>query len=524
MKHTKTGLFHTLRKAFFLALQTETKQTETAEIIGEAEHFRASRRRFLHNLGAGAALAGLSPRFVGKVFTGAFKPSIAIIGGGMAGLNALHTLKENGLDATVFEASGRTGGRIFTVQEAMGQGTWAEFGAEFIDSDHKAMWELVDFFGFERIDYAQPSETALHTEAFYFNGRFRTLAEVVGAFRGFAVRMKKDMDRLPETIDWQTQNPFVKRLDQLSLSAYLEQIGATGWIKRFIEVAYESEYGLSPQEQSSLNLLLLISPDTEKNKIELFGSSDERYKIKGGNQKITDALSKRYENHIQTGCNLESLRQEQTGVYTLYFSGKKEAVKADYVVLTLPFTRLRQCELRIPMPPRKLQCIMELGYGTNAKLMLGMESHFWREQGYTGLVYADNGIPNGWDNAQLQTPINGPAGLSILFGGQSGINVGEGSVDLQKEIYLKKWNQIFPGAQAAYNGKSARMHWPTYPYNLGSYICYKRGQYTHISGWEAVPVGQVLFAGEHCGGNSAGFMNGAAQSGKDAAMTILGKS
>jgi monoamine oxidase len=405
----------------------------------------------------------------------------------------------------------------------MGEGTWAEFGAEFIDSNHHAMWELVNTLGLERIDYLQPSETALHMEAFYFNGRHRSLAEVITVFRGFAGRMKKDMDRLPETIDWQTQDPFVKRLDQRSITAYLEQIGASGWIKRFIEVAYESEYGLSPQEQSCLNLLLLISPDTHQNKIELFGTSDERYKIRGGNQKITDALSKKYENHIQTGYSLESLRQEHTGAYTLHFTGRTEVVKADYVILTLPFTRLRQCELRIPMPPRKLQCIMELGYGTNAKLMLGMQTHYWREQGYTGLVYADNGIPNGWDNAQLQTPPNGPAGLSILFGGPSGVKVGEGSAETQKDIYLTKWDQIFPGAKSAYNGKAARMHWPSYAYNLGSYICYKRGQYTRISGWEATPVGRVLFAGEHCGGESAGFMNGAAQSGKEAALAILAK-
>jgi monoamine oxidase len=38
-----------------------------------------------------------------------------------------------------------------------------------------------------------------------------------------------------------------------------------------------------------------------------------------------------------------------------------------------------------------------------------------------------------------------------------------------------------------------------------------------------MPVGNILFAGEHCGGAYAGFMNGAAQSGREAAEMILSR-
>jgi monoamine oxidase len=162
-----------------------------------------------------------------------------------------------------------------------------------------------------------------------------------------------------------------------------------------------------------------------------------------------------------------------------------------------------------------------MGFGTNAKLMLGMKNHYWRELSYQGLCYSDIGIPNGWDNAQLQTGDNEAAGLSILFGGPSGIAVGKGSPESQKDIYLPKWNRIFKGANEHFNGKVARMHWPSYPHALGSYICYRTGQYTSIGGAEAIPVGNLFFAGEHCGGDFSGFMNGAAKSGREAAEAIL---
>jgi monoamine oxidase len=200
-----------------------------------------------------------------------------------------------------------------------------------------------------------------------------------------------------------------------------------------------------------------------------------------------------------------------------------EPVVADYVILTIPFTVLRRLEVKLDMPPVKRRCINELGYGINAKLMLGMKNHFWRAKGYTGLVYSDNGIPNGWDNAQLQTPDDQVAGLSILFGGRRGTNVGHGTQEQQKDKYLRLWEQIFPGATAAFNGKTARMDWPTYPHALGSYVCPTVGQYTSIGGAEQMPLGNVFFAGEHCGGDFAGFMNGAAQSGREAAEAVLMK-
>lgn len=523
-KQSKTPLFSTIRKAFQMALRAEQRKASGEEMVQRDEAFRRSRRQFLENTGKAALLGSLAPKLISPAGSGFFNralaPRIAIVGGGMAGLSALHTLKKKGLDATIYESSNRTGGRIFSVTDAMGPHTWTEFGGEFIDTNHADMWALAKEFDLELIDFAQASEAKLTKEAYYFNGQHYTLAQVVEEFRGFAPRMKADMDKLGDDISYETKDRWVRKFDRISLSRYLEKIGASGWIKRLIEVAYESEYGLSPKVQSSLNLLLLISPETPNGQWEIFGESDERYKVKGGNQRIPNALAEKYANHLQMGRALESIR-ESGNAYALTFSGSTAPVVADYVILTIPFTILRKLEVKLEMPKVKRKCIQELGYGMNAKLMLGMKQHLWRGQGYTGLCYSDNGIPNGWDNAQLQNAADQTAGLSILFGGKGGLNLIQGTPEQQKDKYLKLWDQIYPGAAAAYNGKVARMHWPTYPHALGSYVCPTLGQYTTIGGAEQMPVGNVLFAGEHCGGDFAGFMNGAAQSGREAAEEVL---
>ena len=530
---SKTSLLDTLRKVYAAALTAEQKNIPSSEILEMADEQSISRRNFLKNSGKTLLASSLLPPFLGSTegvssFAKFFKnqPRIAIIGAGIAGLNTLHHLKKQGLNATIYESSGRTGGRIFTVKEAMGVGTWTEFGGEFIDTNHKDMWDLAKEFNLELIDYAQKSESKLQKEAFFFNGKHYTEKEVVEAFRAFAPRIKADSDKLPDDVSFKTKDPFVLKLDKTSLSQYLSDIGASGWIKKMIEVAYESEYGLSPEIQSSLNLIMLISTNTvqgdsngEGGHLELFGDSDERYKIRGGNQSIPDALAQKYTNHIEINRTLESIRQKGS-TYVLSFSGRQRSIEADFVILTVPFSILKNIDIKIPMPQVKWDCINQLGYGTNAKLMLGMTSHFWREKGYSGLVYADNGIPNGWDNAQLQTKDGDNAGLSILFGGKSGVELGKNTVAYQKNIYLPKWEKIYPNATKAFSGKMARMHWPSYSHAKGSYICPTIGQYTSIVGAEQMPVGRVFFAGEHCGGDFAGFMNGGAQSGREAAEAI----
>jgi monoamine oxidase len=521
-KQSRTPMLGTLRKAFQMALAAEKRQTDSLEMVQRDEEMRRSRRRFLANTGKTALIGAALPTLGQQFFNRAFMPRVAIVGGGIAGLTALHTLKKHGVDATVYESSNRTGGRMFSVVGAMGEGTWTEFGGEFIDTNHRDMWSLIEEFGIEFIDYGQESESKLIKEAFFFEGQHHSLAQVVEAFRGFAPRLQADIDKLDDDISYKSKNRWVRKFDRMSLSKYLEKIGASGWIKRLLEVAYESEYGLAPQFQSSLNLLLLISTETPNGQFEIFGESDERYKIRGGNQRIPDALAKKYASHIELNRSLEAIRAKGKQ-YALYFSGKTEPVIADFVVMTIPFTVLRHLEMKLEMPPVKRLCIDKLSYGINAKLMLGMKNHFWRSKGYQGLCYSDVGIPNGWDNAQLQTADNEAAGLSILFGGARGTNVGHGTPEQQKDKYLLLWDKIFPGAAAAFNGKISRMDWPTYPHALGSYVCPTLGQYTTLGGAEQMPIGNVFFAGEHCGGDFAGFMNGAAQSGREAGEAILGR-
>jgi monoamine oxidase len=76
---------------------------------------------------------------------------VAIVGAGLAGLACGYELKKNGINATLYEASNRTGGRCYSLGGAFPgavtfPGQVVERGGEFIDNLHKTMLGYVQEF------------------------------------------------------------------------------------------------------------------------------------------------------------------------------------------------------------------------------------------------------------------------------------------------------------------------------------------------------------------------------------------
>ncbi len=90
-----------------------------------------------------------------------------------------------------------------------------------------------------------------------------------------------------------------------------------------------------------------------------------------------------------------------------------------------------------------------------------------------------------------------------------------------RPVVVPGLERVFPGVQAARSEKGARWHWPSSPFSKGSYPCYTPGQWTGLRGAEGSPVGNVFFAGEHCSLDYQGFINGAAETGRKVAQSVL---
>ncbi len=533
---SRSELLRTLKKAFQIALLSKNKSAppidELADMISQPRS--ASRRNFLSTTAkAGLVLsaAGLMAsckkgnELLSATGSGQKKScnaNIVIVGGGMAGLNCCYQLKKAGVMSKVYESSTRVGGRIYTANNIMAPGLTTELGGEFIDSIHTDMLHLANEFNLPLIDTFAASETALNMQDYYFNGQHYSLTEVINAFLPYASQIQSDIDALPNVMVYNNYGN-ADFYDNQSISEYFDSIGMNGWIREALEVAYLTEYGREVDDQSSINFLYLFSADVSNGTFDIFGESDERYKIQGGNQLVINKIYEQVQSRVALERKLVKLQQMANGTYKLWFeksNGTTEQVSADAVVLAIPFTILRTVDLSgVTLPIWKTNAIQNLGYGSNSKLMMGFNNRIWRTQGYAGYSFSDNGMQTGWDNSQLQGGTNG--GYTVYLGGNLSDSLGAGTPASQKDIYLPKLEQIFPGVTAQYNGNVQRIHWPTHPYTLASYACYRPGQFTTIAGAERKSIDNLHFAGEHCSLWYQGFMNGAAETGKKAADKIM---
>src|SRR5579864_8574581 len=77
---------------------------------------------------------------------------IAIVGAGIAGLNAALTLQDSGLPCAIYEASNRIGGRMHSDALTWMDGMASEWCGEFIDPEHTTLHQLIARFDLRTAD------------------------------------------------------------------------------------------------------------------------------------------------------------------------------------------------------------------------------------------------------------------------------------------------------------------------------------------------------------------------------------
>jgi monoamine oxidase len=348
--------------------------------------------------------------------------------------------------------------------------------------------------------------------------------------------MRADLRRLSSEVTALSHTADDEAIDQTSLAEYLDGsntlgVPATPIARAAIAAAYLAEYGREPEDQSCLNFLMFIHAD-RRSKFTPFGVfSDERYHVTDGNDRIVQGLAASLPRPVELGRRLVAARSTNTGAIELTFAGAGGPRVHDAVVFAIPFTVLRTVTLdaSLNIPADQIAAINQLGYGANAKLLVGFDGRPWIDQGSSGTAYSD--LPHHqltWETNRARASATRGV-LTDYAGGDRGQTMNPLAVQAEAEAFLLDLDVVYPGAAAAASRRSdgtvvAHLeHWPSNPLALGSYTCYQPGQFTRLAGLEGRAAGNVFFAGEHANSfyDWQGFMEGAALSGLDVAAAIL---
>jgi monoamine oxidase len=515
-----------------------------AELRGQRAEAEYSRGEFLKRAGVAGATAALGTAAITRGARAATGPRIAIVGGGIAGLNAALTLADKGYATTIYEASpDRVGGRMHSDNPA-NSGYWSngqvsEWCGELIDSNHLTIRHLAQRFNLPTVDIiaAQPNAS---TDTYWFLHGYYSVADADNDFQAVHSVLQSQVQATSYPTTYKIFTDAGIFFDNMTVYDWIENYVPGGHKSRFgrlLDAAYNEEYGADTTDQAALNLMYLLGFNASPGNFSIYGKSDERYHIVGGNQQLPDAIADYLgRQNINPGCAMQSIKTNSNGTVTMTFStgGTTQTVTADHVILCMSFSVLRTLDYSgAHFDKLKQTAITQLGSGHNSKLQLQFANRYWNTQGPWGIsngnVYADNGFQNTWDVTRAQ-PF--ATGILVDYGGGSYASsfrpstpYSNAATNPQVTTYAKAWlkqlEAVFPGITKQWTGKATLSTPFLDPLLNCSYSYWKPGQYVGFSGYEGVVQGNIHFAGEHCSQDFQGYMEGGAAEGARAAGEIL---
>jgi monoamine oxidase len=463
------------------------------------------RRRFLQ-----VALSLPVARFQrAKAVAGAVET--VVVGAGLAGLHAAGILKKAGRSVVVLEARAVPGGRVVTVRSPFDENLYAEAGPIRIAPTHRTVLSLAREHGLTVVPFESPAGASLLTV-----GAIRARGEALDLTRlpldlrsdekGLTSRalLERYVGELPAemAVPSATWSPEWRRYDRQTWPDWLLSRGASAGAVKVMTTGGDS------RELSALYVLRQFA---------LLGQSSHFFKIRGGMDLLPKALAAALGDLVRYNVQVVRLVREAREIRLDYVeNGRQQAIKARDVVVAVPFSTLREIEIRPPFSPLKRRAIAELPYYPVTRFLLQCGRRFWNSAGLNGSARTDQPAEI-WD-----CTYDIPATRGIL-----GATVGGTAAALTEKMTLEE--SVVFGKEAAARAfpelplnfeKGVAYRWGVERWSRGAFAVCRPGQMTAFMPEMARREGRIHFAGEHTS-SWMGWMEGALESGERAAREVL---
>ena len=187
------------------------------------------------------------------------------------------------------------------------------------------------------------------------------------------------------------------------------------------------------------------------------------------------------------------------------------------MICAVPTFSLRKIQWAPQLPEIMVDALAELQYARIGKFPMVFSEKFWKQENFD--MVTDTPAHYFYHATKNQ---NVPGGTLICYAtGDKAESLNSVSPEQRKSIILDALKPAF-GDVGKYLKEDLKFYWGNEPASYGAYALYGVKQWFDVMPVLSEPFQNTLFAGEHLA-DWQGFMEGALQSGKDAAEKILGK-
>lgn len=327
---------------------------------------------------------------------------VGVIGAGEAGLASSFELRKIGCDVTIFEASCRIGGRIYTRYFDENKRYYGELGAMRIGISHETTWHYINQFKLKTSPFVTNNVNSLF---FIREKRARNDIQGLSVMKNIypQYRLTPEEKRIPWNVfprmivekylkslspQLRTEllnvkkyySPEIQRIDNLSLRDAYESIGLS-------QDAISMIGYLSAFEKSLFYISL-----TEILQETYTSDFSYNYRINGGTSKLPEAFynslidkTSRYGTgnvYFKMNCPVDGIYMAPGGnainiEYRDTATGEKHIETFDYCICAVPFTSLRRIRIEPLFSVLKMQAINEMNSSPAQKVLFFMKDRFW---------------------------------------------------------------------------------------------------------------------------------------------------
>lgn len=464
------------------------------------EHLSLTRRAFVGGMSA-SLVACAAPRSTWSKTTA----DVIIIGAGLAGLHAASLIDRAGYRAIILEGNNRTGGRLHTLDDLPGN---PDAGGIQVGTGYQRFHAIADRLGVERY------VTAASPRGYLYNigGQSLTADQWPTSPRNVLASAEKSISpdglffsylaglpQLENVGDWTTAE--TQRLDA-SLHQYLSAQGASAEALRLMEANFN---GNSLDGQSALHMARSLAI------FRAGGSGPTRY-VRGGSQRMTDAMTSAIRSEIILNSRVIAIEEEDGGVGITLADGRQYGARQ--VITTTPFSVLRTIRLKAVLPMAVRQAVAELPYTRASFAYLLADEPFWKQDGLPETIWSDDPLLG-----RVFVLGDSPPMLKVWTNGAGADLVDSMDAEAVGAAMIARIEKARPSAK----GKLEFLRfvsWQKNPFARGIYHHIGTGQGSALAKTISYEGARLHFAGEHMAREASG-MEGALESGERAALQAL---